>query len=92
MVMFLAGHAHDGRDADRQRGHRDLGRSVDIHRVVFHVDEQPVVAARFADRRDIDGAREAQPHADRNFSGGELLLGVVRICTHVDTFRFVIWR
>ena len=62
--MFLARHAHDRRDADGQRRHRNLRRAVDIHRIMFHVDEQPVVAARFADGCDVDRAGEAQPHAD----------------------------
>jgi hypothetical protein len=82
MEVLLARHAHDRRDADRERGHRDLRRAVDVHRVVLHVDEQPVVAAGPADGGDVHGAREAQAHAEGEPALGKLAPGVIRIDAH----------
>src|SRR5688500_14020559 len=83
MVVLLARHAHDRGDAGRKRRHRDLGGGVEIHRAVFHVDEEEVVAAGLGDHRDVHGAREAQSHAERDLAFGELLPGVVVVDAHV---------
>jgi len=55
--MVVRRNPDDRRDADRQRGHRNLHGGVDVHGVVFHVDEQPVVAAFLGDAGDVDARR-----------------------------------
>ena len=83
MVMFLAWHTHDRRNAGRQCRSADLRCGVEIERAVLHVDEQPVEAGRLADGGDVSGARLAQPEAGRNFALFEALFGVVGIGLHV---------
>jgi hypothetical protein len=77
VVMLVAGHAHQGRDAGGDRGHGDLAGSIDAHRVVLGVDEQPVEAAGAGDGGDVDRARLAQPHAEGEPARRELCLGGV---------------
>jgi hypothetical protein len=52
----------------------DLRRGIDIERAVLHVDEQPLEAARLADRSDVDlcAWRNFRPSAQ--FAGSELRL------------------
>ena len=59
--MVVRRNPDDRRDADRQRGHRNLHGGVDVHGVVFHVDEQPVVAAFLGDAGDVDARRLGDP-------------------------------
>ena len=64
-------------DADRERRDRDLHRSVEIHRIVFKVEKQPIITAGLHDRRDVDSAALADADAERQFSGGEAITGGV---------------
>jgi hypothetical protein len=66
-------HARHRRDAGAERRHRDLHGGVEVHRIVFEVEEQPVIAARLHHRRDVDRAGLAQDHANRQFARVEPL-------------------
>jgi hypothetical protein len=71
------GDAHEGRDADGERGRADLRRGVELHRAVLAVDEQKVKTAGLRDLRDIDGARLAQAQADGELARAQLPQGMV---------------
>src|SRR5205823_3518216 len=64
----------DRGDLGAERGDRDLHRGIEIHRIVLEVEKQPVVAAGFHDRRDVDRARLAQDDPERQLAGIEPLL------------------
>ena len=70
-------HPRDWCDADAERGDRNLHRGVEIHRIVFEVEKQPVIAARLHDRRDVDRAALADADAERQLSGVEAIAGGV---------------
>src|SRR3546814_6602344 len=63
-------------------GDADLHRGVEVHGVVLHVDEQPVVAGGAHGLGDVDGARLAQPAADGELSGPQPVEGGVLQVDH----------
>jgi hypothetical protein len=77
-VVLIARHPHERRDAGVVACHGDLRRRVDAHRVVLHVDEGEVESTRGQDAPDVDGARLAERHAERQLAGGQTLPDLVR--------------
>ena len=70
-VVLVAGHADERRHARVVAGHGDLGGHVDAHRVVLHVDEGEVVAARGEHAPDVHRARLPESEAERELPRGQ---------------------
>ena len=66
--MLPSGDPRNRGDAGAQGGDRDLDRDIEIHRIVFEVEEQPVIAAGLHDRGDIDRAALAEADAERKLA------------------------
>jgi hypothetical protein len=64
-------HPHQRGDANAERGGADRRRRLDRIGRVLHIDIERVVAAGLRHHRDIDGAREAQVHAQHELAGSE---------------------
>ena len=69
--VLSCGDPRDRSDPGAQRGDRDLHRGIEIHRIVFEVEEQPVIAAGLHDRSDVDRAALTKADAERQLAGFE---------------------
>jgi hypothetical protein len=77
-VMLVSGHAHERCHLGVVTRHGNLRRRVDAHRVVLHVDEGEVESTRGQGAPDVDSARLAERHAERQLAGGQTLPDLVR--------------
>src|SRR5690606_423732 len=80
--MLVPCGANDGRDPRVERSHADLHGCFHRHRVVLHVDEQPVIAAYLRYLGDIDGAGLAYADPQRQLARLKLVLGLVAYHGH----------
>ena len=85
-MMFKPRYAHDRRDAGILGGDGDLRGDIDVHGIMFHVDEEPIKARRFHRFADIDRPRLAHTDPQGELSGLQPLLRYVlesnqRICS-----------
>ena len=72
-----AGHAHERRDADFERGDADLARGFQRKARMLHIDIEPVEAGGLGDARDLDAANEPHRHRRHDLAARELFLTVV---------------
>ena len=72
-----AGHPHQRRDADFERGDADLAHGFQRKARMLHIHIKTVETCGLGDARDLDAANEPHRHRGHDLAAGELFLHMV---------------